>query len=65
MPQDVAGPGVTSAGAGWQEGEVDVAGPSASSRKKFSRLAWGLEIYDLLSGAIEQIYEPELQVIKS
>ncbi len=43
-----------------QEEEVDMTG---SARKtKFSRLSWGLEIWDLLHCAVELIYEPELQV---
>jgi hypothetical protein len=43
-----------------QEEDLDMTG---SARKtKFSRLSWGLEIWDLLHCAVELIYEPELQV---
>ena len=40
-----------------------LAGSSAAAKKtKFSRLTWGLEIWDLLRCSIELMYEPELQV---
>ena len=42
-----------------------LSGPLASQtgkKTKFSRLAWGLEMYELLSVAIDLLYEPELQV---
>jgi hypothetical protein len=43
-----------------QEEDLDMTG---SARKtKFSRLSWGLEIWDLLHCAVELVYEPELQV---
>jgi hypothetical protein len=47
-----------------QEDDVDFGGGSAAAAKKtkFSRLAWGLEIWDLLRCCIELMYEPELQV---
>ena len=38
------------------------AGGGAAARKKFSRLSWGLEIWDLICAAVELMYEPELQV---
>ncbi len=38
-------------------------GPATSAKRtKFSRLAWGYELYDLLCCAIDYLYEPELQV---
>jgi hypothetical protein len=40
-----------------------VVGPATSAKRtKFSRLAWGYELYDLLCCAIDYLYEPELQV---
>jgi hypothetical protein len=47
-----------------QEDDVDFGGGSAAAAKKtkFSRLSWGLEIWDLLTCCIELMYEPELQV---
>jgi hypothetical protein len=47
-----------------QEDDVDFGGGSAAAAKKtkFSRLSWGLEIWDLLRICIELMYEPELQV---
>eukprot|EP00291_Cryptomonas_curvata_P022400 CAMPEP_0172170956 /NCGR_PEP_ID=MMETSP1050-20130122/11618_1 /TAXON_ID=233186 /ORGANISM="Cryptomonas curvata, Strain CCAP979/52" /LENGTH=924 /DNA_ID=CAMNT_0012842321 /DNA_START=324 /DNA_END=3094 /DNA_ORIENTATION=+ len=42
-----------------EEEDLDMTG---SARKtKFSRLSWGLEIWDLLHCAVELVYEPELQ----
>ncbi len=41
----------------------DLAGIGGGGKKtKFSRLAWGLEIWDLICIAVELMYEPELQV---
>ena len=37
-------------------------GGGAGLRKKFSRLAWGLEIWDLICVSAVLMYEPELQV---
>jgi len=46
-----------------EEDDVDFGGGSAAAAKKtkFSRLSWGLEIWDLLRCCIELMYEPELQ----
>ncbi len=42
---------------------MDVAGPATSAKRtKFSQLAWGYELYDLLCCAVDYLYEPELQV---
>jgi hypothetical protein len=41
----------------------DLAGIGGGGKKtKFSRLAWGLEIWDLICIAVDLMYEPELQV---
>lgn len=46
--------------------QEDDADPGGGGRKtKFSRLAWGLEIWELLQCSVELLYEPELQVVKS
>ena len=37
-------------------------GGGGGKKTKFSRLAWGLEIWDLICIAVELMYEPELQV---
>jgi hypothetical protein len=47
---------------GSQEEDMDMVGPSSAKKTKFSRLAWGLEIWDLMRCSIELMYEPELQV---
>jgi hypothetical protein len=37
-------------------------GGGPGGKKKFSRLAWGLEIWDLICISVVLMYEPELQV---
>ena len=47
-----------------QDDDLDMvgAGGGAAARKKFSRLSWGLEIWDLICFSVELLYEPELLV---
>ena len=47
----------------WQEEEIpDNSGSGEKKKTKFSRLAFGLELWDMLTMATELMYEPELQV---
>ena len=48
---------------GCAQEDDDLAGIGGGGKKtKFSRLAWGLELWDLICIAVELMYEPELQV---
>ena len=44
-----------------QDDEFDIPGMKGTGRTRFSKTAWGLELWDLLVAAISLIYEPELQ----
>ena len=46
-----------------QDEDLDIPGYSkAGSKTRFSRTAWGLEIWELLNMSMSLLYEPELQV---
>ncbi len=46
-----------------QEEELDIPGLAKTGGKtRFSRTAWGLEIWEMLVMSISLLYEPELQV---
>jgi hypothetical protein len=47
-----------------QDEELDIPGLAKTGGKlRFSRTAWGLEIWEMLVMSISLLYEPELQVL--